>query len=120
MTSGGERPTEQGVRSILLVSLLGCGTDRVPALFDAPPPGTPQVTLTAASSYAELVGVASRQCPTNQLVAANAPSESYLVIKMQGSGSCFKGTRMPKPPESVSAAELQLVRDWIANGAPRN
>jgi hypothetical protein len=76
--------------------------------------------LTAANAYAELVGVASRQCPTNLLVEPNTPSESYLVIKLQGAGSCFKGTRMPKPPESISAAELQLVRDWIANGAPRN
>ena len=76
--------------------------------------------LTAANSYAELVGVASRQCPTNLLVQPNTPTESYLVIKLQGSGACFKGTRMPKPPESVSGASLQLVRDWIANGAPNN
>lgn len=76
--------------------------------------------LTAARALVETVGVASQQCPSTQLVRAGAPSDSYLVMKLQGSGSCFQGTKMPKPPQTLSTAQIQLVRDWIANGAPNN
>ncbi len=75
--------------------------------------------LTAAKAYAQLVGVASRQCSGTQRVAPGDPTNSYLMIKLQGGGgSCFTGTRMPKPPSSISTAQIQLVRDWIFNGAP--
>jgi hypothetical protein len=45
---------------------------------------------------------------------------SYLRFKLQGSGPCFIGTRMPKAASALSAAQLQMVRDWIYNGAPNN
>ena len=76
------------------------------------------LALTAAESYGALVGQASSQCPSTKLVEPGAPEASYLVKKLQGSGECFIGSRMPKPPETFSDAEIQLVRDWIFNGAP--
>jgi hypothetical protein len=78
------------------------------------------LTLTAGNAYAAIVGVASTQCSATLLVKPGAPSESYLVHKLQGSGACFMGTRMPKPPATLSTPQIQLVRDWIANGAPSN
>jgi hypothetical protein len=77
--------------------------------------------LTAGRAYAELVGPASTQCSSLQLVNPGQPNDSYLVAKLAGTGPCFQGTRMPKPPETVfTQAQLQTVRDWIANGAPNN
>jgi hypothetical protein len=63
--------------------------------------------------------VKSIQCTELDLVKPGAPDQSYLVFKLQGSGSCFQGSRMPKSAP-LSTAEIQLVRDWIANGAPNN
>ncbi len=76
--------------------------------------------LTAAKAYAELVGVSAKQCSATQLVNAGAPNESYLVLKLQGSGPCFKGVKMPKLPFTVTPAQIQQIRDWIQNGAPNN
>jgi hypothetical protein len=75
--------------------------------------------LTPGSSYASLVGVSSTQCTSVRLVAPGAPDQSYLVWKLQGSGACFFGSRMPKSAP-LSASQIQLVRDWIVNGAPNN
>ncbi|MBS1120158.1 MAG: Tryptophan synthase alpha chain [Deltaproteobacteria bacterium] len=78
------------------------------------------LNLTAAGSYAAIVGVTSQQCASTKLVKAGAPDQSYLLFKLQGSGSCYSGSRMPKAMPAFTAAQLQLVRDWIANGAPNN
>lgn len=75
--------------------------------------------LRASSAYAELGGL-STQCPSTPLVKPGAPTESYLVHKLQGSGPCFQPTRMPKAATPFTEAQMQLVRDWIANGAPNN
>lgn len=78
--------------------------------------------LTASASYGELVNNPSGSCTSYQLVEPTRPDRSYLVAKLVGSngGACFVGSRMPKAPEpALTAAEVQLVRDWIFNGAPR-
>lgn len=78
--------------------------------------------LTAGASYGELVGVPSSQapCAAYQLVEPGQPDRSYLVFKLQGSGACSSGSRMPKAGPALPAAQIQLFRDWIANGAPNN
>lgn len=78
------------------------------------------LNLTAAASYAELVGKPSGQCGSFDLVEVQQPEVSYLVMKLRGSGPCFIGTRMPKATQALSAAQIQLVRDWVFNGAPNN
>jgi len=78
------------------------------------------LNLTATASYAELVNKPSSQCAAYKLVEPGAPERSYLVMKLQGSGPCFIGTRMPKASAALTTAQLQLVRDWIVNGAPNN
>jgi hypothetical protein len=76
--------------------------------------------LTQPAAHGALVGIASVQCPSVQLVNAGNPDQSYLVWKLQGAGPCFAGSVMPKGLPLLSSTQIQLVRDWIANGAPNN
>ncbi len=78
-----------------------------------------RLNLTSSGSRAALVGVPSQQCPSTQLVNPGDPDQSYLIFKLQGSGPCLMGSRMPKGG-SITGAQIQLVRDWIVNGAPNN
>lgn len=43
--------------------------------------------LTAAEAFAELVGVPGKTCTSLDLVAPGSPNDSYLMIKLVGSGS---------------------------------
>lgn len=79
-----------------------------------------RLNLTASVSRAAMVGVASTQCPSTQLVNPGSPDQSYLLFKLQGSGPCLTGGRMPKGGPALTASQLKLVRDWIVNGAPNN
>jgi hypothetical protein len=76
--------------------------------------------LVTGHAYAQLVSVASTECSTSMLVKPGAPSDSYLVVKLAGGGTCSTGSRMPKAATAWSSDQIQLVRDWIANGAPNN
>jgi hypothetical protein len=78
--------------------------------------------LTAGTSYGALVGVLSNEAPCTayKRVAPGQPDQSYLIFKLQGSGACSSGSRMPKAMPALAPAQLQLFRDWIANGAPNN
>ncbi len=78
------------------------------------------LNLTASASYAALVNKQSGQCPSSKFVEPGAPERSYLVMKLTASGACFIGTRMPKALPALSTDKIQLVRDWIFNGAPNN
>jgi hypothetical protein len=52
----------------------------------------------------------------SSIVIPGKPCESALVLKLQG--DYFSGVRMPKDgPPFWSDAEVQLVIDWIAEGA---
>lgn len=73
----------------------------------------------AAVSHAALVNVASQQCPTTKRVMPQQPDASYLVWKLQGSGACFSGSRMPKG-QALTAAEQSTIRSWITAGALLN
>ena len=78
--------------------------------------------LTAGTAYGALVNVSSKEapCTSYKLVAPGKPDQSYLVFKLQGTGTCFSGGVMPKGMPALSPTQLQLFRDWIANGAPNN
>ena len=53
------------------------------------------------------------------VVKPEAPSESYLIKKLEGSG--ITGDRMPKGFASgVSPEDLRLFRQWIQEGARNN
>ena len=74
--------------------------------------------LGAGVSHGELVGVPAGQCGERLRVSPGDPEASYLVDKLRGVDLCA-GTRMPKSG-SLPAAEIQIIADWIAQGAEDN
>jgi hypothetical protein len=73
----------------------------------------------AAKSYADLVNVFSSECTATRRVTPGNTSASYLVWKVQGSGSCFFGSKMPKTG-SLPSNDLNTIIGWVAEGAPNN
>lgn len=73
--------------------------------------------LDAGNSYALLVNVASAEVPALLRVNPGNPDASYLVQKIQGNAAV--GVRMPaNGPPYLSQTQIDLVRGWIAAGAP--
>jgi hypothetical protein len=72
--------------------------------------------LDAANSRALLVGVASVEVPALLRVSPGNPDASYLVQKIEGTAAV--GGRMPLGGPPLSQAQIDLVRGWIAAGAP--
>ena len=73
------------------------------------------LTGDAAADHAALVGVASAGKPDETLVIAGDPDNSYLVKKLEDA-SGIAGDAMPSTGP-LTDAQIQLVRDWIADGA---
>ena len=73
----------------------------------------------ADTSYAEMVGQFSNQVGQSDvmLVAPNEPENSYLFRKIEGTPG-ISGGRMP-PSGSLPRAEIDVIREWITNGAAR-
>lgn len=88
---------------------MGCHTASSP---------TVPMSLAAGQSYASLVGVPCSECVPRLRVKACDPSttQSYLIAKVKNLDVC-SGTRMPKAAP-LTAAELQLLVNWVAQGAP--
>ena len=72
--------------------------------------------LDAANSYALLVNVASSEVPGTLRVSPGNPDASYIVQKLQGNAAV--GARMPFGGPYLSQAQIDLVRGWVAAGAP--
>jgi hypothetical protein len=75
------------------------------------------------TSFDELVGVdpfnASARQAGYKLVDPGNPDNSFLVVKVEGPPSFEFGSQMPFGAQPLSAAQIQLIRDWVAAGAPR-
>jgi hypothetical protein len=71
--------------------------------------------LDAASSYAALVGVPSSEVPSLLRVKPGDPANSYLVHKIEGRASV--GARMPLNQPALPSATIQVIRQWIQDGA---
>lgn len=79
--------------------------------------GAPQgLRLDAGNSYALLVNVASTEVPTLLRVKPGDPQNSYLVQKIEGRQAV--GGRMPLGRDPLPQASIDLIRAWIAGGAP--
>jgi len=75
--------------------------------------------LDAGNSYALLVNVASAEVPALMRVKPGDPDASYIVQKIQGNAAV--GARMPaNGPPYLSQTQIDLVRGWIAAGAPQS
>lgn len=71
--------------------------------------------LDATNSYALLVGVASAEVPSLKRVAPGDAANSYLVQKLEGHQAV--GARMPLGGPYLDAQTINLIRQWIDNGA---
>src|SRR6267378_8492132 len=79
--------------------------------------GAPQgLQLDAAHSYALLVGVPSSEDPSLLRVKAGVKRSSYLVLKLAGSPGII-GAQMPFGGPPLPQATLDVIRQWITNGA---
>jgi cytochrome c5 len=71
--------------------------------------------LDAASSYGLLVDIASSQQPGVQRVAPGNPGSSYLIQKLEGTAA--SGGRMPLNLTPLPQADINVIRQWITDGA---
>ncbi len=76
------------------------------------------LVLSEGASYDKIVMVRANQNTSLFRVAPFDPANSYLVRKITP-GSFFVGDKMPQTG-NLTAAERQLVTDWVARGAPRD
>lgn len=100
-------------RDIFTPSCESCHTDN-----GRSPAGN--LNLKSGAAYPNLVSQASSaKSGATRVIPGNA-SGSYLVQKLEGA-SDIVGVRMPRNgPPYLSDAQVQLVRQWIAAGAPNN
>jgi len=76
-----------------------------------------------ATSYANLVGVASQELPTMSRVSSAEPDNSYLIHKISGThqdGIEGSGARMPfgcVGGGCLSEETINNIREWVSNGA---
>ena len=75
-----------------------------------------RLRLDARNSYRSLVGMQSAEVPAVQRVKSGDPDASYLVQKIEGHAS--EGVRMPATGPALSRQDIELIRKWIAGGAP--
>ena len=73
--------------------------------------------LDAAHSYALLVGVPSSEMPNLNRVTPGDPDSSYLVQKLEGAAG-IAGARMPFGGPYLPQSTIDVIRQWITNGAP--
>lgn len=80
------------------------------------------LNLGPGAAHAALVDVmsASLACRAQIRVRPGMPDQSYLVWKLAGAGPCLTGVRMPKDAPALPAAELNVIRAWISEGAKHN
>jgi len=80
------------------------------------------LNLAAGAAYGNLVGVAAANPAAAAAgalrVAPGDPDHSFLLRKLLGQIAPAEGSRMPLVGTPPSAANLDLIRRWIAAGAP--
>jgi hypothetical protein len=75
--------------------------------------------LSAAVSYGNLVGVASRFRPGATRVIAGDPENSYIIHKLE-ERSTISGVRMPLGGPYLTSGQILVIRRWIELGAPND
>ena len=79
-------------------------------------------SLAEGLSYMSTVNVPSEELPSMHRVEPGDPDQSYLVHKIQGTHLDVGGSglRMPRGQEPLSDDQIQLIRNWILQGARNN
>jgi hypothetical protein len=88
-------------------------------------PSAAGMDLAAGSSYGSIVDQNASQVPAMKRVRPFMPDSSYLVHKIQGTQAAVGGTgaRMPLGCSGSSClpnASINIIRDWILQGAVQN
>ncbi len=85
------------------------------------PSVNPALDLRAGRSYGQLVGVRALEDPTLVRVVAGDPDRSFLYLKIGGDPPVADipaiGSRMPQGAPPMAAADMELLRRWILQGA---
>jgi hypothetical protein len=80
--------------------------------------GAPEgLQLDAAHSYALLVGVPSAEVPATLRVKPGDPTNSYIIQKLQDSAGIV-GAQMPFGGPYLPQSTIDIIKQWITNGAP--
>lgn len=72
----------------------------------------------AQSSHTMLVGVDSNQVPSLLRVDPGNPDDSYLIQKLEGTAAI--GNRMPDGAPALAQSTIDVIRQWIVDGAQDN
>jgi hypothetical protein len=75
--------------------------------------------LNAGKSFGSLVNVASQQLSAELRVIPTDADRSYLVRKLEG-GPAIVGDQMPRLAPPLDQPVIDVVRSWIARGAPND
>lgn len=78
-----------------------------------------RLSLRSDTSFGSLVGVASSGKPGAIRVVPGDPENSYLIHKLEGRPG-IEGVRMPSGGPYLTAGQIQVIKRWIALGAPNN
>jgi hypothetical protein len=65
-----------------------------------------------------LVGIPSTEQDTLMRVRPGEPDRSYMIWKLEGDPR-IRGVRMPADENYLEQVEIDVIRQWIAAGAPR-
>jgi hypothetical protein len=105
--SAGLQPTFQSIQDQVFTPVCtGCHAGA------AAPVG---LRLDAGASYALLVNASSVEVPALRRVQPGNPDASYLIQKLEGIAAV--GSRMPLNAPPLPQATIDVIRQWIANGA---
>jgi hypothetical protein len=108
--SAGHCISSQSVEGIFSRACIGCHGEQNPQAG---------LDLTASKLNDDLINRRSKQFPDQSLVTPGAPDSSYLFCKVSPDATCLRGTsRMPQGSPSLSTAEIEILRAWIANLDP--
>ncbi len=85
-------------------------------------PSQKPMVLQTGQAYDAIVGVPSEQLPAMPRITPGQPNQSYLIHKLEGThdGVGGAGSRMPLGQPPLAQAIIDLVRQWVTDGAPRN
>ncbi|MCB9664647.1 MAG: hypothetical protein H6732_11085 [Alphaproteobacteria bacterium] len=83
------------------------------------PEATTGLDLRPSKAYAQLVGVPCDQADDILRVDPGNPDASYLLAKVGGTPEALGGEGDPMPPPfGLGQQDLDVIRAWIAAGAP--
>lgn len=75
------------------------------------------LNLEPGQTFSNTVGVTSSQNSSLKLIQPSDPDNSYLIRKLEGTGS---GSTMPKGASPLSSEDIDSVRSWVSAGALDN